>query len=175
MYHIILSSDQGGFEATAKIREYERSLGTQRTPIIALTAHAMLGDKEKCIQAQMDEYLSKPLKQNHLIQTILKCATLGGHLLEKGRDARTSPKDDIPSNLTTASSLTNAIATTPAEAASSFLRPGLESRAYTTTGLENPTLVSSDQEDPLSRVGDTSPQQADILTIPQLLMRAYSS
>ncbi|OBT90095.1 hypothetical protein VE02_02522 [Pseudogymnoascus sp. 03VT05] len=73
----------GGFEATAKIREYEYNIGTTRTPIIALTAHAMLGDREKCIQAQMDEYLSKPLKQNHLIQTILKCATLGGQLLEK--------------------------------------------------------------------------------------------
>ncbi|KAL2165165.1 hypothetical protein VTH06DRAFT_461 [Thermothelomyces fergusii] len=76
----------GGFEATGKIREYERSLGTQRTPIIALTAHAMMGDREKCIQAQMDEYLSKPLQQNHLIQTILKCATLGGQLLEKNRE-----------------------------------------------------------------------------------------
>lgn len=46
----------------------------------------MMGDREKCIQAQMDEYLSKPLQQNHLIQTILKCATLGGPLLEKNRE-----------------------------------------------------------------------------------------
>ncbi|RKF59214.1 Histidine protein kinase NIK1 [Golovinomyces cichoracearum] len=90
-YDVILMDVQmpvmGGFEATAKIREYERTLRNQRTPIIALTAHAMLGDREKCIQAQMDEYLSKPLKQNHLIQTILKCATLGGELLEKERTA----------------------------------------------------------------------------------------
>ena len=82
----ILTTTQGGFEATSKIREYERTLGTQRTPIIALTAHAMMGDREKCIQAQMDEYLSKPLQQNHLIETILKCATLGGALLEKNRE-----------------------------------------------------------------------------------------
>ncbi|KAF3939810.1 hypothetical protein ABW19_dt0202370 [Dactylella cylindrospora] len=74
----------GGFEATAKIREYERDYGLPRTPIVALTAHAMLGDREKCIQAQMDEYLSKPLKQNQLIQTISKCAALGGTLLERG-------------------------------------------------------------------------------------------
>ncbi|RKF65802.1 Histidine protein kinase NIK1 [Erysiphe neolycopersici] len=88
-YDVILMDVQmpimGGFEATAKIREYERAQNNVRTPIIALTAHAMLGDREKCIQAQMDEYLSKPLKQNHLMQTILKCVTLGGELLEKGR------------------------------------------------------------------------------------------
>jgi len=75
---------QGGFEATAKIREWEKEQSLSRTPIVALTAHAMLGDREKCIQAQMDEYLSKPLKQNSLIQVILKCATLGGPLLERG-------------------------------------------------------------------------------------------
>lgn len=45
---------------------------------MALTAHAMLGDREKCIQAQMDEYLSKPLKQNTLIQVILKVITRNG-------------------------------------------------------------------------------------------------
>ncbi|OBT47648.1 hypothetical protein VE00_02912 [Pseudogymnoascus sp. WSF 3629] len=89
----------GGFEATAKIREYEYNIGTTRTPIIALTAHAMLGDREKCIQAQMDEYLSKPLKQNHLIQTILKCATLGGQLLEKGREPRQSTKEEKPTKI----------------------------------------------------------------------------
>jgi osomolarity two-component system sensor histidine kinase NIK1 len=44
----------GGFEATAKIREWERNSDLPRTPIIALTAHAMVGDREKCIQAQMD-------------------------------------------------------------------------------------------------------------------------
>ncbi|KIM99424.1 hypothetical protein OIDMADRAFT_105014 [Oidiodendron maius Zn] len=94
-YDIILMDVQmpimGGLEATTKIREYERSIRRTRTPIIALTAHAMLGDREKCIQAQMDDYLSKPLKQGLLIQTILKCATLGGSFSEKGREGGLQP------------------------------------------------------------------------------------
>lgn len=111
----------------------------------------MLGDREKCIQAQMDEYLSKPLKQNHLIQTILKCATLGGALLEKGRDIRTSAKDDPPK--TASSTPTPTI--TPGN---STLRPPIEPRAFTTTGpinhgsLESPAIVAADQDDPLARV-----------------------
>lgn len=147
----MLTITQGGFEATGKIREYERSLGTQRTPIIALTAHAMLGDREKCIQAQMDEYLSKPLKQNHLIQTILKCATLGGALLEQGRDIRPSAKQDTPVNGTPTP------VASPLDPSSS-LRPPLEPRAFTTTGpinhgsLESPAIVTAEQEDPLQRV-----------------------
>lgn len=97
-YDVILMDVQmpvmGGFEATGKIREYEKDSGLTRTPIIALTAHAMLGDREKCIQAQMDEYLAKPLKQAQMMQTILKCATLGGPLLEKSKESRigTNPR-----------------------------------------------------------------------------------
>src|SRR5687767_8141413 len=76
----------GGFEATAKIRDYERSRGTRRIPIIALTAHAMLGDREKCIQAGMDDYLSKPLNQSHLIRTISKCISVDQRQEETPRE-----------------------------------------------------------------------------------------
>ena len=84
-----------GFEATAKIREYELEEGLVRSPIIALSAHSLLGDREKCIQAQMDEYLTKPLKQFQIMHAIIKCATVGEKLLEHGKDTRVSAKNDI--------------------------------------------------------------------------------
>ena len=56
-----------GFEATTAIREYEGANGTH-IPIVALTAHAMKGDEERCRQAGMDAYLCKPVESARLIQ-----------------------------------------------------------------------------------------------------------
>lgn len=58
-----------GIEATAAIRDFERASG-KRTPIVAVTANAMLGDRERCLNAGMDEYLSKPLRAEDLLRTI---------------------------------------------------------------------------------------------------------
>ncbi|KAK6430992.1 histidine kinase osmosensor [Oleoguttula sp. CCFEE 5521] len=138
----------GGFEATAKIREYEQNHALSRSPIIALTAHAMLGDREKCIQAQMDEYLSKPLKPNQLVQTILKCATLGGALLERKSDQRSLLVDDNGADvLSTDSHNAGSRLGTPK-------RPALEARGYTEgnpAGMESPAIVTADEGDPLQR------------------------
>jgi PAS domain S-box-containing protein len=58
-----------GFEATAVIRERERGSGTH-TQIIALTAHALKGDRERCIDAEMDDYVSKPIEAAKLFDVI---------------------------------------------------------------------------------------------------------
>lgn len=50
-----------GYEATRHIRNLESSKNTTRVPIIALTAHALQGDKDVCMQAGMDGYLTKPI------------------------------------------------------------------------------------------------------------------
>jgi CheY-like chemotaxis protein len=72
-YSLILMDVQmpemDGFEATEKIREFEKEKGLH-IPIIAMTAHAMKGDKEKCLAAGMDYYISKPVNPNILYQMI---------------------------------------------------------------------------------------------------------
>ncbi len=60
-----------GYEATRKIREMEKERGT-RTPIIALTAYAMKSDKDLCIEAGMDDYISKPFKRQQFLEAVAK-------------------------------------------------------------------------------------------------------
>ena len=61
--------EMDGFHATAAIREIE-SKRKRRTPIVAMTAHAMKGDRERCLEAGMDGYISKPVQSKVLYETI---------------------------------------------------------------------------------------------------------
>jgi PAS domain S-box-containing protein len=63
--------EMGGFEATRIIREKEKLTGCH-IPIVAMTAHAMSGDRERCLAAGMDDYISKPINRNQLLECIEK-------------------------------------------------------------------------------------------------------
>jgi two-component system sensor histidine kinase/response regulator len=88
-----------GLEATRRIRDMQGK--SSQTPIIAMTAHALQGDRERCLSAGMDDYLSKPLKPQALFDAIARWArtpgesgygqkVVTGHLFPRGE------KDDPP-------------------------------------------------------------------------------
>ena len=77
--------EMDGFEATARIREREKTTG-EHVAIVAMTASAMVGDRERCLDAGMDAYVSKPIHAAELYQTL---ATFGGAEALAGRN--TSP------------------------------------------------------------------------------------
>jgi CheY-like chemotaxis protein len=61
--------EMDGFDATHMIRKREKISG-KHVPIVAMTAHAMKGDREQCLQAGMDGYVSKPINQGELFETL---------------------------------------------------------------------------------------------------------
>jgi PAS domain S-box-containing protein len=65
--------EMSGFEVATRIREREKATGT-RVPIVAVTAYAMKGDRERCLQAGMDAYLAKPFQAQELIKTLAQVA-----------------------------------------------------------------------------------------------------
>ena len=125
----------------------------------------MMGDREKCIQAQMDEYLSKPLNANLMLQTILKCATLGGKLLERNAHRSGAPNPPPPPRGgppatrgmggSPAGGGPQSAKGSPAGAKGHRPRPSMEQRAFTShprnEGAESPMLIA-EQQDPLHAV-----------------------
>jgi CheY-like chemotaxis protein/HPt (histidine-containing phosphotransfer) domain-containing protein len=79
--------EMDGYDATRRIRAWETQTG-QHIPIIAMTAYAMAGDRELCIQAGMDDYVSKPLEPRALFNAI-----------ERWAQKLNSPQEDIAMDL----------------------------------------------------------------------------
>lgn len=88
--------EMNGFEATKQIRQWESNNpgagGDERpsgVPIIAMTAHAMMGDRETCIASGMNDYITKPIDHNRLFGTLKKWIFTGSggtHAIEKGSE-----------------------------------------------------------------------------------------
>jgi len=79
-----------GFEATRQIRNPESGVKNRHIPIIAMTAHAMKGDREMCLNAGMNDYLSKPIDPNELAEVIVRWT-----LSEKPTDEKSSEQARI--------------------------------------------------------------------------------
>ncbi len=85
-----------GLEATRIIREEEGK--NQHTPIIAMTAYALQGDSQRCLEAGMDDYISKPLDTKRMVQVMRKWALDHGNLVPASTNVETihiSSADEI--------------------------------------------------------------------------------
>lgn len=108
-YNLVLMDVQmpemDGFEATRKIRKIESESGKKRIPIIAMTAHAMKKDRDNCISAGMDDYVSKPIDPKFFLEVLKrwlpgkKAATDSDNPLDpeiiEGIDPRVFDKDAL--------------------------------------------------------------------------------
>jgi len=81
--------EMDGLEATRHIRELEKNTG-RHTPIIAMTAHAMRGDRERCLESGMDDYVSKPLEPKVLFSALDRWAQSDGKIVEGLQDYSSS-------------------------------------------------------------------------------------
>jgi len=82
-----------GFAATAEIRKYQQQTG-RSTPIVAMTAHAMKGDRERCLEAGMDDYVTKPINAATLFEVIENVMTSFASPREESESAEPESADE---------------------------------------------------------------------------------
>src|SRR5207237_10635666 len=87
--------DMDGFETTAAIRAGELAAGGH-IPIVAMTAHAMTGDRERCLEAGMDGYVSKPIQASELLAAIARFAPAPAVTAASAVAAGSSTAGDAP-------------------------------------------------------------------------------
>jgi CheY-like chemotaxis protein/HPt (histidine-containing phosphotransfer) domain-containing protein len=78
-----------GLSATVLIRQRERAAGDGHVPIVAMTAHAMTGDRERCLAAGMDDYVSKPIRPDEIVEAVERAS-------DRDRDGRPARKPASP-------------------------------------------------------------------------------
>jgi two-component system sensor histidine kinase/response regulator len=83
--------EMDGFEATQKIRNLESTASNRDLPIIAMTAHAMKGDRERCLEAGMSDYVTKPIRPRELGEAIARWTSPGKRI---NRDRRVEKRTD---------------------------------------------------------------------------------
>jgi len=93
-----------GLEATRRLRARETETGRTRVPVVALTAHALDGDRDTCIAAGMDDYLTKPFTQQQLLERIQHWT---GTPTREARPRRDSSAPSSPSPYVDVSALEN--------------------------------------------------------------------
>jgi PAS domain S-box-containing protein len=96
--------EMDGYEATGRIRDESSAVKNHKIPIIAMTANAMQGDRDKCLDAGMDDYISKPVKPEELLDAIKKVlltqtekvseTKLGNHIAEQPAQAEIITEED---------------------------------------------------------------------------------
>ncbi len=176
-YDIVLMDCQmpvmDGYTATRKWREHEADVQLQPMPIIAMTANAMAGDRQKCLDAGMDDYLSKPVAREHLENTLRRWLDKPSRLR---RSAQSQATEDAATNDPGAPVVDDGMAPAPAPAQTLRVEPPVTTTPFAAAGFADPTsapahppapstgpaLDSEIIEDLWSAMGDQFKQLVDV-------------